>query len=116
MKTKLLIATCLTLQLYCWTLPLLAQSETVQFTSDSYPVAAFGELTFALKLSASLNQPAEIGVELLSADPNDPFGSPWLAGYVTIPIGETNQIDHSPRAGLGDVRRTNSAQRATLST
>src|SRR5439155_3593366 len=41
MKTKLLIATCLALQLYGWTLPSLVQSETVEFTSDSYPVAAF---------------------------------------------------------------------------
>ena len=92
MKTKLLIAACLALHLCGWTLAALAQSETVEFTSDSYPVAAFGELTFALKLSAPLSQPAEIGVELFSADPNDPSpSSPWLAGYVTIPAGETNR-------------------------
>ena len=102
MKTKLLIAACLALHLCGWTLAALAQSETVEFTSDSYPVAAFGELTFALKLSAPLSQPAEIGVELFSADPNDPSpSSPWLAGYVTIPSGETNRSITLLATGLG---------------
>jgi hypothetical protein len=92
MKTKLLFVTCLALQFYGSTLPGLAQSATVEFTLDSFPVAAFGELTFALKLSAPLSQPAEIGVELFSSDPNEPWpDGPWLAGFVTIPVGDTNR-------------------------